>query len=85
MITIEKTVFFAVDGKQIPIAELPMPVRKHFELLDAFRQEAANAGVKLAMANTAVQVKTLELQEVVRKIIAPAEPASEGEAPPANE
>ena len=85
MITIEKTVFFAVDGKQVPVAELPMPVRKHFELLDAFRQEQADASVKLAMANTAVQVKTLELQEIVKKIIAPVEPASNGEALSSNE
>lgn len=90
MITVDKTMFFPIDGKQISVSELPMPVRKQFDLLDAFRQEQYDAGVKLQMANIAVQVKTLELHEIVRKIVSPAEPvapaapASEGEATPDN-
>lgn len=69
---IEKTLTFIVDEKPYAVAELPMAIRKQFEVLDAYRQRQTDLSIDLSMANTAVTVKVMELQELIRQINAPA-------------
>lgn len=86
---IEKTTILSVDGKNISVAELPMPVRKQVELFDAFREEQAKDAIKLEMSTMAVNVKQLQLQEIVRTMLNPvpverAATPAEPEAAPEN-
>lgn len=81
---IDKTVVFTVDDKRIIIADLQDSLRKQFEIFDAYRQELADLAIKYEMASTAVKVKELQLQEIVRQVMAPAKPP-EAEVPVANE
>lgn len=67
----EQTTTFAVDDKQYAVAELPMPIRKQFEVLDAYRQRQTDLSIDLSMANTSVTVKIMELQELIRQLTAP--------------
>ena len=64
---IDKTVIFTVDGTNIKVSDLNGDLRRQFELYDAYRQEFLNVQIKHEMANTAVQVKHLQLQEIIRK------------------
>ena len=81
---IDKTIVFTVDDKSIVVADLSAALRKQFEILDAYRQELADIAIKYEMANTAVQVKTLQMQEIVRQTLNPPKPAAT-EATAANE
>lgn len=76
---IDKTIIFNVDDKNVIVADLQTPVRKQFEILDAYRQELADIAIKYEMAQTAVNVKVLQMQEIVRQITAP--PKQEPVAP----
>ena len=81
---IDKTVTFAVDDKTVAVADLPAGLRKQFEVLDAFRQELADITVRYEMVNLAINVKTMQLQEIIRQLTAPkAEPKTETEQPAA--
>lgn len=83
---IDKTVVFTVDDKSIIVADLDAALRKQFEILDAYRQELANIAIKYEMANTAVQVKMMQLQEIIRqKLNPPKAPDEVTEAPASNE
>lgn len=68
---IEKTTTFKVDNTDVKVADLPAPLRKQFELFDAFRQELAHAAVKFEMANTAVTLKQIQLQDIIRQTMNP--------------
>lgn len=81
---IDKTVVFTVDDKSIVVADLNAALRKQFEILDAYRQELADIAIKYEMANTAVQVKSLQMQEIVRQTLNPPK-QPEAEVPAANE
>lgn len=74
---IDKTVIFTVDDKNVAVADLPAALRKQFEVLDAFRQELADITIRYEMVNMAINVKTMQLQEVVRQLTAPAKPEAE--------
>lgn len=73
---IDKTTIFNVDDKNVIVADLPAPVRRQFDILDSFKQELADIAIKYEMASMAVNVKTLQLQEVVRQILNPPQPES---------
>lgn len=81
---IEKTTIFTVDDKTIVVADLNTGLRKQFELYDAFRQELADRAVQFEMANTAVTVKQMQLQEIIRQTLNPPKPAEEAKAEAAN-
>ena len=66
---IDKTVTFKVDDKTVQIADLAAPIRKQFEVFDAYRQTMLDAALAYEMANAAVTYKTLELQKLIRDML----------------
>lgn len=66
---IEKTTNFRVDGKDVKVSDLPAPLRKQFDLFDAFRQELAHAAVKFEMANAAVNLKQMQLEQIIKQMM----------------
>jgi hypothetical protein len=82
---IEKTVSVVIDDKTVLVADLPMPIRKQYEVLDAFRQRNLEDAVKYEMSAMAVNIKTLQLSELVRQHVNPPKPVPAEEVPPANE
>lgn len=74
--SIEKTVIFNVDNKTIMVADLPTPLRKQFELYDEFRERQHQDAINLELSTMATNVKQLQLQELVRKVLAAEDAAS---------
>lgn len=67
---LEKTTVFTVDDKTYVVADLPPGFRKRFTQLDYMRQLAAQDAVKAEMSSTAANVGTLQMQEMIRQMLA---------------
>lgn len=77
--SIDKTVNFSVDGKNVIVAELPMQLRKQFELYDEFRERQHSDAINLELSTMATNVKHLQLQEMIRNILETAEKQPSGD------
>lgn len=63
---VEKTQIFQVDGKPYLVAEFSPELRKQFEILDEMRQRHFDLAISVDMATMAVQVKTAQLQQIIK-------------------
>lgn len=82
---IDKTFYFTVDGKAVNVSDLPVAIRKQIEIYDAFREECAKDSIKFEMSSMALNVKTLQVQEIIRKWLNPETDKQTDSAPAVSE
>lgn len=73
---IEKTTKVSVEGKDIAVAQLPLPIRFEIESLDAMRKREAEAALDYEIISIAVKTKELHIQKLISNALIKAQPES---------